>query len=51
MSPSRKRTPIPLYRTLFLDLSLYPRTRPIFHYATVMIVIGAAIFHWLEGRS
>jgi voltage-gated potassium channel len=51
MSPSRKRRPIPFYRTLFLDLFLDPRTRPIFLYAAVMIVIGAAIFHWLEGWS
>jgi voltage-gated potassium channel len=49
MSPSRKRTSIPFYRTLFLDLFFDPRTRPIFLYAAVMIGIGAALFHWLEG--
>jgi voltage-gated potassium channel Kch len=49
MSPSRKRTPNPFYRTLFLDLLFVPRTRPIFLYAVVMIGIGATLFHWLEG--
>ena len=51
MSSSRKRTPIPFYRTLFLDLFFDPRTRPIFLYAVAMIGIGAALFHWLEGWS
>ena len=51
MSASRKRTPIKLYRTLFLDLFLDPRTRPIFLYAAVVIFIGAALYHWLEGWS
>ena len=51
MRPARKRRPILFYRTLFLDLLLDPRTRPIFLYAAVMIVIGAALYHWLEGWS
>ncbi len=51
MNSSRKRPPIPLYRTLFLDLLFDPRTRPIFLYAAVMIVIGAALYHLLEGWS
>ena len=51
MSSERKRTAIPLYRTLFLDLLIDPRTRPIFLYAMVMIVIGAGLYHWLEGWS
>lgn len=49
MSQSRKRIPIPLYRTVFLDLFFDPRSRPIFLYAAVMIGLGAVLFHWLEG--
>lgn len=49
MSLSRKQTRIPFYRTLFLDILFDPRTRPIYLYAAVMIIIGAAVFHWLEG--
>ena len=39
------------YRTLFLDLYFDPRTRPIFIYAAVMVGIGAALYHQLEGWS
>ena len=49
MSLSRIQTRIPFYRTLFLDILFDPRTRPIYLYAAVMIIIGAAVFHWLEG--
>jgi len=49
MSLSRKQTRIPFYRTLFLDILFDPSTRPIYLYAAVMIIIGAAVFHWLEG--
>lgn len=48
MSETRKRA-IPFYRTLFLDLFFDPRTRPIFIYAAVMVIVGAALYHWLEG--
>jgi len=51
MSQVSKRPRISLYRTLFLDLFIDPRTRPIFIYAALMIGIGAALFHWLEGWS
>lgn len=46
-----KRRRIPLYRTLFLDVLIDPRTRPIFVYAAIMIAFGAVLFHWLEGWS
>jgi len=49
MSLSRKQTRIPFYRILFLEILFDPRTRPIYLYAAVMIIIGAAVFHWLEG--
>jgi hypothetical protein len=38
-----------LRRSLFLDILLDHRTRPIFIYAVLIIGIGAALFHWLEG--
>jgi len=40
-----------LYRFLFLDLLLDRRTRPVFIYAAVVIGIGTALYHWLEGWS
>jgi len=36
-----------LRRTLFLDLLIERRTRPIFIYAVFIIAVGAALFHWL----
>lgn len=38
-----------LTTTLFLDLFFDPRTRPIYIYAAIIIGIGAAVYHWLEG--
>lgn len=38
-----------LSRTLLLDLFIDRRTRPIFIYAVIIIGIGAALYHWLEG--
>lgn len=35
--------------TLFLDVLFDPRSRPIFIYAAIVITIGAALYHWLEG--
>lgn len=40
-----------LARTFFLDLFYDRRTRPIFIYAVIIIGIGAALYHWLEGWS
>ena len=40
-----------LHRTLFLDILLDRRTRPIFIYTFAIIAIGAALFHWLEDWS
>jgi hypothetical protein len=51
MSQSNKSYRIPFQRTLFLDLFFDPRTRPIFIYAALIIGIGAAVYHWLEGWS
>jgi hypothetical protein len=49
MGKSKSNLPSILTRTLFLDLFADPRTRPIFIYATIIIGIGAGLFHWLEG--
>jgi hypothetical protein len=40
-----------LHRTLFLDILLDRRTRPIFIYAVLIIAVGASLFHWLEDWS
>ncbi len=39
----------PLSRMLFLDVLIDRRTRPILIYAAIMIVLGAGLYHWLEG--
>jgi len=49
VEPSKPRKHRRLYYALFLDVLLDKRTRPIFLYAAVMLVIGAALFHYLEG--
>ena len=46
---ARKTRPLPLMKTLFLDLLLDRRARPIFMYVAILIIATAAIFHWLEG--
>ena len=51
MSQKNKRRPAPLYRTFFLDLLFDRRTRPIFIYVAIIIGVGAAFYHWLEGWS
>ena len=38
-----------LSKGLFLDVLFNPLTRPIFIYAAVVITLGAALYHWLEG--
>lgn len=35
-------------QTLFLDVFLDKRTRPIFVYVAIFITLASAIFHWLE---
>jgi voltage-gated potassium channel len=53
MKPNTKRKDLRLRlgRTLFLDLLLDQRTRPLFAYAAVMLAMGTFLFHWLEGWS
>ena len=40
-----------LRRTLFIDILVDHRTRPIFIYAVLLIAVGATLFHWLEDWS
>ncbi|MGD9092480.1 MAG: potassium channel family protein [Anaerolineales bacterium] len=49
MSQRKKREHHLLYYVFFLDLFSDRRTRPILIYVTVLILMGAVIFHWLEG--
>jgi hypothetical protein len=51
MEQNRKYRLIPFYRSLFLDLLVDPRTRPILFYAAFVIALGAVVYHWLEGWS
>ena len=38
-------------RFLLLDLLLDKQARPIFYYAGANVIIGAYLYHWLEGWS
>jgi hypothetical protein len=38
-----------LYDVFFLDVFFDRRTRPYFIYVAIIIVIGALLYHWLEG--
>jgi voltage-gated potassium channel len=49
MSEANKHKHTSLYRTLFLDVFIDRRTRPIIIYAMIVIMIGAVLYHWLEG--
>lgn len=45
----KKKKRRPLYKVFFLDVLVDKRTRPIIVYAILMVVLGAALFHYLEG--
>jgi voltage-gated potassium channel len=51
MAKVKKRAHGILFRTFFLDLLFDRRTRPIIIYVAVLITLGAAAYHWLEGWS
>ena len=44
-----KKQRIPLAQTFMLDILVDPKARPILFYIAINLLIGAAIFHWLEG--
>ncbi|MEJ2599152.1 MAG: hypothetical protein P8Z00_12510 [Anaerolineales bacterium] len=48
MGQTKKSLRTSFERTLFLDLLIDRRTRPIVIYATIVIGVGAALYHWLE---
>ena len=50
-SPEKNRRRIPFMQTLFLDLFLDKKARPIFIYALILVLFSSALFHWLEGWS
>ena len=50
MSQPAKRKPQILYGAFFfLDVLFDRRTRPFVIYVAIIIVIGAVLYHWLEG--
>ena len=49
MSQSEKRRQLSIGHWLLLDLLVDRRTRPLFVYVFIMIWVGAALYHWLEG--
>ena len=51
MSQPRKRPRSFLGHLLFLDLLVDRRSRPIFIYVFIILGVGAALYHWLEGWS
>jgi len=48
---SKPRRPVPrmLEKAFFLDVLLDPRTRPVLIYVGIILLIGAGLYHWLEG--
>jgi len=38
-----------LEKAFFLDVLLDPRTRPVLIYVGIILLIGAGLYHWLEG--
>ena len=49
MKQPKKFKPKFLSEVLFLDVFLDSRTRPVLIYVTFIVMIGAILFHWLEG--
>jgi len=49
MTKNPRKRPIPFVQTLMLDILVDPRTRPFFIYMVINIIVGAAVYHWLEG--
>ncbi len=49
MSQPRKRRRALIRGLLFLDLLVDRRTRPLIVYVFIIIGVGAALYHWLEG--
>jgi voltage-gated potassium channel len=50
-SKSRRRIPRILQKVFFLDVFFDPRSRPMLIYMVIILLIGAVLYHWLEGWS
>jgi len=48
-SDSRRPLPKMLEKVFFLDVFLDPTTRPMLIYVGIILLIGAGVYHWLEG--
>lgn len=48
-SDSRRPIPKMLEKVFFLDVFLDPTTRPMLIYVGIILLIGAGVYHWLEG--
>jgi hypothetical protein len=48
-SDSRRPIPKTLEKVFFLDVFLDPTTRPMLIYVGIILLIGAGVYHWLEG--
>ena len=48
-SDSRRPIPKMLEKVFFLDVFLDPTTRPMLIYVGIILIIGAGVYHWLEG--
>ncbi len=51
MDQKRKALSSSLSKFFFLDILKEPSTRPILIYTGLIILIGAVLYHWLEGWS
>ena len=49
MSKPSKHRPKFLSKLLFLDVFADPSTRPMLIYVALILLVGAALYHWLEG--
>jgi voltage-gated potassium channel len=49
MQKTRSYKPRFLSRFLFLDVLFEPTTRPVLIYVGIILLIGAILYHWLEG--
>jgi hypothetical protein len=52
---SNRRGPGPLTRSLgkflLIDLLIDKKARPVFAYVAITLILGAVVYHWLEGWS
>lgn len=49
MNKSQERKPGFLSKVLLWDILSDRRTRPVWLYVTILILVGTVLYHWLEG--